>query len=320
MYLFDVLPAHAPLLLGAMRAVALADGEESPKERALLEAARDALGLSLSIADVRPVAADDEALEALGSVEREHVVQSMLLMAIMDGRGAPEEARLIERFAARLGVSEPRVQNLGQLAEGRFAWMKLDLTRRGYPFSELLATCKEEGLSGLYRTFAPLVGLGRSASVARRYIDLGSLPEGTLGRAYWSFIYDNKLDFPGEGAIGERGVWHDMIHVLGGYGVDPISEAEVVAFMAGFRKEDPFFWVFTSVLQFQVGLRISPFAMGHPDLIEPRRYLAHHKRGSLVDRDLSRDWDFRADWETPLTVLRERFNVVPLDDPRVGLV
>src|SRR4051812_3585148 len=36
MFLFDVAPAHARLLLSAMRAVALADGPESPKERELL--------------------------------------------------------------------------------------------------------------------------------------------------------------------------------------------------------------------------------------------------------------------------------------------
>lgn len=319
MYLFDVLPAHAPLLLGAMRAVALADGEETPKERALLEVARDTLGLRGPIDDHRPIAGDEAELDALGPAEREHVVQSMLLMAIMDGAGSPEEAALIARTAARLSVSEPRVKNLEQLAHGRFERMKFDLTRRGYPKAELVATAKEEGLAGLYRTFGPLLGVGKSPEIAQRYIDLGRLPEGTLGRAYWSFIYDNGLDFPGEGAVGERGVWHDMIHVVGGYPVDPIGEAEVVAFMAGFRREDPFFWVFTSVLQFQVGLRISPFAPGVPDRIDPRRYLLHHKRGSLVNCDLSRDWDFRADWETDLTELRRRFDVAPLDDPRIGL-
>lgn len=319
MLFFDVLPPHAPLLLGAMRAVALADGEETPKELALLAAARDALGQSTPIAEVTPLRDDAEELSALSPVEREHLVQAMLLMAVMDGRGAPEEAALVARFASRLGVDEPRVHNLEQLARGEVAWMRFDLTRKGYARSELLATAREEGIAGLYETFGPLVGLGKSAGIAQKYIALGALPEGTLGRAYFTFIQENGLDFPGEGAIGERGVWHDMLHVLGGYPVDPLGEAEVVAFLAGFRREDPFFWIFTVVLQFQVGLRISPFAPGVPDRVDPRRFLAHHVRGSLVNRDLSRDWDFRADWETPLAELRRRFDVVPLDDPRVGL-
>ncbi len=312
MYLFDVQPGHAPLLLGAMRAVALADGDESPKERALLEAARDALGLDVALTDVAPARVDDPALDALDASEREHVVQTMILMAVMDGAGSSEEAALVASFAARLGVDDTRVANLDQLARGRVAFMKFDLTRRGYAKSELVATAREEGLAGLYKTFGPLAGLGKSADVVRKYNDLGKLPEGTLGRAYWSFIVKHELDFPGEGAIGERGVWHDMIHVVGDYETDPIGEAEVVAFMSGFRKEDPFFWVFTSVLQFQVGLRISPFAPGVPHQIDPRKYMTHHRRGALVTCDLSHDWDFRADLGTPLEEIRERYHVVPL--------
>lgn len=312
MYLFDVSPRHAPLLLGAMRAVACADGAETPKERALLEAARDALGLAAPIEAFAPATTDDPALDDLGPAERERLVQSMILMAIMDGTGAPEEAALVVGFARRLGVSEPRIANLEQLARGRVAFMSLDLTRKGYPAHELLATAREEGLRGVYRTFAPILGLGKDAELVRKYNDLGTLPDGTLGRAYWSFIVDNGLAFPGEGPIAERGVWHDMIHVLGGYPVDPVGEAEVVAFMAGFRREDPFFWVFTSVLQFQVGVRLSPFAPGVPDQIEPRRYLAHHWRGTQVNCDLSADWDFREDLGTPLEALRARFTVPPL--------
>jgi hypothetical protein len=189
--------------------------------------------------------------------------------------------------------------------------MKFDLTRKGYAKSELVKTAHEEGLRGLYMTFAPLVGLGHDPNVARKYIALGELPEGTLGRGYFDLITKNDLQFPGEGPIGERGVWHDMIHVMGDYKTDPRGEAEVVAFMAGFRKEDPFFWVFTSVLQFQVGLRISPFAPGVPDRIEPRSYMAHHARGAKVTCDLSVDWRFEDDFATPLADLRRRFNVQP---------
>ncbi len=312
MFLFDVAPAHASLLLSAMRTVALADGPESPKERELLTAAHAALALSSPLSAVNAISADDPALLELSPVEREHVVQSMLLMAIMDGTGNAAEADIVARFAEVLAVSEPRVQNLRQLASGRLEFMKFDLTRKGYAKTELLKTAHEEGLRGLYMTFAPLVGLGHDADVTRKYIALGELPEGTLGRVYFELITKNELTFPGEGPIGERGVWHDMIHVIGGYATDPRGEAEVVAFMAGFRREDPFFWVFTSVLQFQVGLRISPFAPGVPDNIEPRRYLAHHARGAKVNCDLSVDWRFKDDFATPLAELRQRFHVEPI--------
>ena len=297
-----------------MRAVALADGEETAKERALLEVARDALGLPAD-ASIAPLEASDTTLTDLDPRERERVIHAMVLMAIMDGSASIKEATLVAQFAEALGVDDARVQNLRQLAEGRVRYMRFDLTRKGYAKEELLHTAKEEGLAGLYRTFGPLLGLAQDADLARRYIALGELPAGTVGRAYFDLITKNDLSFPGEaGGIAERGMWHDMLHVVGGYTTDPLGEAEVVAFMAGFRKQDPFFWLFTAALQFQVGLRISPFAPGVPDRIDPRRFVLHHKRGSLVKVDLTTEWDFEKDFERPLADVRRELGVVPIAD------
>lgn len=314
MFLFDVREDHKALILGAMRSVALADGAETPKERALLAIARDAIGLDTPLDDIPPVDADHPELPSLDARERERVIQSMILMAIMDGAGSASEAELVARFASKLAVADARVENLRQLADGRVRWMRFDLTRKGYAKTELAATAKEEGLAGVYRTFGPLLGLGTDPDVARRYIALGELPPGTVGRAYFDLIQKNDLSFPGEaGGLAERGMWHDMLHVIGGYPVDPIGEAEVVAFMAGFRKDDPFFWLFTVALQFQVGLVISPFAPGVADQIDPARFVRHHKRGALVTIDLSTEWRFEDDFERPLEEVRARYNVVPLD-------
>lgn len=314
MFLFDVEPSHRALLLRAMRAVALADGPASPKELALLAATSDALR-----ADVDgSLDVDAPELLELSPVERERLVQSMILMAIMDGEGSGAETTLVERVADRLGVHDARVENLRQLAEGRVRWMRFDLTRKGYARDEFLRTAREEGVRGLYRTFGPIVGLASDPLLAQKYIALGELPEGSVGRAYFELITKNQLSFPGEpDGLGERGMWHDMIHVIGGYPVDPLGEAEVVAFMAGFRKEDPFFWLFTVALQFQVGLVISPFAPGVPDQIDPRRFVLHHRRGSLVKTDLSVDWRFEDDYARPLEDVRREHHVLPLDEVRL---
>lgn len=313
MFLFDVEPARKLTMLRAMRAVALADGTLSPKERALLEVSRDALGL----ADPIDALAAFELEEADGT-DGERIVQAMILMAIMDGAAAPEEAALVAAVAARAGVDDARVANLRQLAEGRVHWMRFDLTRRGYAKDELARTAKEEGLLGIYRTFGPLLGLAHDPDVARKYIAFGEYPKGTVGRAYFDLITENDLSFPGEaGGLAERGMWHDMLHVAGGYRTDPIGEAEVVAFMAGFRREDPFFWLFTVALQFQVGLVISPFAPGVPDQIDPRRFVLHHKRGALVNCDLSTEWRFEEDWASDLEEVRRRLNVIPLAEVRL---
>ena len=318
MYLFDVADDEKTTLLRAMRAVAVADGTETPKERALLEVAREALGLSTStsIDDLPPLEAN--AVGSLSKTTAERVIQTMILMAIMDGAGAKSEADVVSSFATALGVDDARVANLRQLADDRVRYMRFDLTRKGYARVELERTAREEGLAGIYKTFGPLVGLAQDPELARKYIAFGEKPVGTVGRAYFDLITKNDLSFPGEaGGLAERGLWHDMLHVIGGYGVDPVGEAEVVAFMAGFRKEDPFFWLFTVALQFQVGLVISPFAPGVPDVIDPRRFVLHHKRGSLVSADLTTEWPFHDDWDLPLAEVRARYNVVPLEAVRL---
>ncbi|MDX2010518.1 MAG: hypothetical protein SFW67_10025 [Myxococcaceae bacterium] len=312
MFLFDVPREHREVLLRAMTAVAAADGAVSPPEQVLLDAAREAL----SLPTMPDGGFDPHSLSSATPAVRERVVQAMLLMAVMDGQGSRSEAQVIEAAALALGVDEPRVVNLRQLAEGRVRTMWFDLTRKGYAKEEFLLAAKEDGVRGLWKTFAPILGLSSDGALADRFIESGRLPEGTLGRAYFDFLVRNRLPFPGEPrAVAERGLWHDLSHVLGDYETSPAEEALVVSFIAGYRREDPFFWLFTIALQFQVGLRISPFSPGVPGHIDPRAFVLHHQRGAAVRVDLSRDWNFHADWERPLVDVRRALDVPPRDGP-----
>jgi uncharacterized tellurite resistance protein B-like protein len=318
MFVFGASERVRRCLVRAMRSVARADGAETAKELALLSAVAHALG-EAELASAPPyedahAIARDVAAEGVGSTEREHIIQAMLLMALMDGDGTDAEATLIDATALALGVDEPRTKNLRQLASGQIASMRLSLMRRGYFRDELMRTAKEEGVAGLYRTFGPIVGLADDPERARRFNDLGKLPNGTLGRSYWEFIVQNGFGFPGEHkAVAERGLWHDMTHVLGGYPTTPDGESNVVAFIAGYRKDDPFFWLFTVALQFQVGLKISPFSPGLRDQLDPTQWVLHHARGALVNRDLSEGWDIWSDIERPLEELRASFNILPVE-------
>lgn len=60
---------------------------------------------------------------------------------------------------------------------------------------------------------------------------LRSLPSGTFGRAWADFLDRNNLQPLTTGS--RRKQLHDGIHVLTGYGSDPIGEAEVQAFILG---------------------------------------------------------------------------------------
>src|SRR4249919_580428 len=100
MFLFDVAREHATLLLRAMRTACVADERVDPNERVLLESAVDAL-VPLSLEELRAT--------NLSPAEREHVVQAMILMTIIDGDASDREARVVSDFAEALDVSEPRV-------------------------------------------------------------------------------------------------------------------------------------------------------------------------------------------------------------------
>lgn len=60
---------------------------------------------------------------------------------------------------------------------------------------------------------------------------LRSFPEGSFGKAWADFLDDNDLQPLTKGF--RRKQLHDGIHILTGYGSDPIGEAELQAFLLG---------------------------------------------------------------------------------------
>jgi len=309
---FAMSPEQVEAGLRLMKTVALADGALSEREVGLIEAAARALDAPCAAASLLPIEVA-EAASALGDpITRERAVQAALLVAMIDGEATIPEVTAIERFARALGVDDPRIANLRQLALGQVRRMWLDLARRSFAKPIFEEAIEKRGLAGAWKIVAPMVGLGRDADLARRYNDLGRLPAGTLGRAYWDFIVSNDLGFPGEGVVAEEGVWHDLSHVLGGYGTDPEGEVQVVSFIAGYRREDPFFWLFTIALQFHLGIKVSPYSPGLRGHFDPELVLKALERGMAMTRDLSVDWDYQADLVRPLADVRADYGV-PLD-------
>jgi tellurite resistance protein len=302
---------EAVAALRMMKAIALADGGLDEREVSLIGASARALGVSCDARTLAPATAE-EVGAALGDPRlRERAVQAAVLVAMIDGTAAHAEVEAIEHFAAALGVDEPRVRNLRQLADGHVRRLWLDLARRSFARPIFERALKERGLEGVLRIALPMVGLGKDPDLARRYNDLGKLPEGTLGRAYWRFVVDNDLGFPGEGVVAEDGVWHDLSHVLGGYDTSPAGEVSVVSFIAGYRREDPFFWLFTIALQFHLGVKVSPYSPPLHGHFDPALVLAALHRGMAMNRDLSVDWDYRSDLERSVDEVRSAYGVPP---------
>lgn len=305
-------PAGATLALRVMRSVARADGERET-ERSLLGAAADLLGVD---PEVGPATPGEAAALALPAREAERVVQAAILMALMDGAISPSELESVRAFAAALGVEEPRVHNLAQLAEGRIRSMWLDLARRSWARDVFVEALKAKGPAGVWKIVGPMIGRAVDPALARRYIALGELPEDTLGHAYFRFVFDHELPFPGEPhGVAESGVWHDCAHVLGGYGITPEEEIRVVSFIAGFSRRDPFFWLFTITLQFHLGIAVSPYSAPREGLFDPPSILAAFERGAAMTVDLGAPdfdpWDW---FPRPLEEVRRALNVPPRGD------
>jgi hypothetical protein len=304
--------------LRGAKAIALADGTLSEAEVALLEAAARALGVTCDVAALLPASGEEVAALLPAGVLRERAVEAAIVLAMIDGVVRPEEVRAIETYARALGVDEPRVANLRQLSAGHVRRMWVDLARRSFAKPIFEEALRRRGLGGVWKIVAPMIGLGKDPDLARRYANLGALPGGTLGHGYFRFIVDNELGFPGEGVVAEEGVWHDLTHVLAGYGTDPEGEVAVVSFIAGYRREDPFFWIFTIALQFHLGIKVSPYSPNLTGHFDTENVLRAMRRGMAMTKDLSVDWDFWPDLALPVETVRAKYGIVACAPRVVG--
>lgn len=298
---------EARALLGAMRFVLGRDVSDEA-ERALLDVAARIVGQP-TLGEVVPL--EPEAVAALATTPkvRERIVQSAILATLMDGVVEAEEVAGVRALARALDVDEPRLVALSHLARGRTALAWLDLARRSFARDVFEKALAGGGPSHLYKIVAPLVGLGVDGELAARYVGLGELPPGTLGRAYFDFLVRNELPFPGEHrAVPEAGVWHDVTHVLAGYETADEEEILVVSFIAGYRREDAFFWIFTIALQYHLGIKVSPYSPAKRGLFRPETAMAAYERGTHVVTDLER-WDPWPHFARPLDEVRRELGV-----------
>jgi hypothetical protein len=107
-------------------------------------------------------------------------------------------------------------------------------------------------------------------------------------------------------------VFHDLGHVLAGYGTDPQSEIQQAAFQAGFARRDGFSFLLFGILQFHMGMRVTPVAKGHRGLFDVPLVLTALQRGASCNIDLSDGYDVFASKDRPLEELRAELGISPL--------
>jgi hypothetical protein len=171
---------------------------------------------------------------------------------------------------------------------------------------------REEGFAGIRKMLAPFTG-GEDPEVAWKYKQLGLLPEGTLGREFWEHCTKNRFAVPGEkGGIPERLVFHNFGHVLAGYDTRPESEIQQGAFQEGFIREDGFAFLMFVVIQFHLGVKVTPVTDGQTGLFDVAKVLRAAQRGAACKVDLSHRWDPFAVADAPLDQIRAEYGVPAL--------
>ncbi|MEZ4428578.1 MAG: hypothetical protein R3A51_12930 [Nannocystaceae bacterium] len=240
---------------------------------------------------------------------RQRLLQLAIITALVDG--APERATVsrVRALARALGVRDPGVAVLGHVAAGRRRLARALMTRRiiGRFF---LDAWRRAGLAGLRRIIAPLwFARGSDPPVAWRYRALGLLPAGTLGHTLWAHCTERRFSFPGEaGGIPEQLMFHDVGHILTGFNTEPDGEIQQGAFQAGFMRRDGFAILLFVVLQFHLGIKITPVAdpeVGYFDVPKVMRALAAGGRCL----DLSEGWRIWEDAGRPIAEVRHDYGI-----------
>ncbi|PSB23603.1 hypothetical protein [Stenomitos frigidus] len=132
---------------------------------------------------------------------------------------------------------------------------------------------------------------------------LRDLPLGTLGRSLADFLDQEKLAPFQTGP--RRKQLHDSVHVLTGYGADPIGEAEVQAFLLG-AKFHPAHLLLMGGLLRMIHRRVVPLPLLHT-AIRQRLWAAYwHGQRSTFDVDT---WQPEAQWHLPLSQVKALFHL-----------
>ncbi|MGE0711052.1 MAG: hypothetical protein AB7N76_28605 [Planctomycetota bacterium] len=298
--------------LRALKSVALIDGKVHPLERELLDSLqRHVLRTELCVDALAPIEPDELAEAVTDPEHRAQVLHGCIMMTLIDGDAAPGEVQRVDAYADALGVHDASLQDLHRFADHSFRLLRLDLLRRFIAADRMKKEVHDRGLLSLLGVLKTQI-MGGDAAVAARYQALEQLPDGTLGREYFRFIRDNGFALPGEkGGAPEPIVFHDANHVLGSYGTTPEEESQVAAFHAGYRGHDKFGLLLFILMQFHLGVWITPTADGYEGRVDPELVFKAFERGTQVNTDLVTEWDPREDWAVPLEELRRRFNVLP---------
>jgi hypothetical protein len=293
-------------VLRALRHVAVANDRFTDAERALIEGVAHIHGVERDPDALAPIDFEEVARAVVDPHRRKRAVQLAIVTALVEGTPSDATAAAVTALADALEIDEAGLAVLNEVAHGHALMARVDTFRR---FTRFIRNVK--GFPGVLQFALPLLGFGGGdAALAGRYRALAACAPGTLGRALFDHFTANEFKLPGEPG-GLPLVFHDLGHVLAGYGTDPQGEIQQAAFQAGFARNDGFTFLLFGILQFHIGMRITPVARGYRGLFDVPAVLTALHRGASCKADLT-DFDLFARQDHPLDEVRADLGIPPL--------
>jgi len=300
--------------LRAMKTVAMADGALSASEHHMLESIQRIFDTTHVLERLAPITPAELARSFSDPQLRRQLVQGLVIMTLIDGKAGPKETDLVEQFAQALEVDAPEVKNLRHVLKGEILQLRLDLVRRFWLRQKAIEAWNKEGLRGLYKFVRGMMGRYENKELAARYQGLEHYPPGSLGRSLWEYWHANSFALPGQkGGAPEQILFHDCAHVLSGYGTAPEEEVQVACFSAGFQRREPWMFVFFVLLQFHVGIRMTPITKARMGKFDPLKAMIAIRRGAAMTVDLNDGWDYWPVMGEQVVELRRRYNILPAE-------
>ena len=301
-------PSELDVVLRALRNVAVANDAFTESERDFVQSVALMHGASVEPDRLLPVTFEEVARGVVDPHRRKRAVQLAIVMALVEGDPSDATQQSVQALATALDIPERGLRVLYDMSHGHVMAARFEMVRRIRSFAQGV-----DGFPGFLKLALSLVGIGGEDPVlAGRYRALEGCAPGTFGRAFYDHIVDNGFAFPGEKYGVGAMVFHDVGHVFSGYGVEPDGEIQQAAFQAGFTRNDGFLFLLFGVLQFHLGLRITPVAKGQRGFFDVKAVLRAVERGAACRVDFGAGFDIFAHADMPLGELRRRLEIPPL--------
>lgn len=309
--------ARASAVLGAMRQIALTHGAPgvSDADRATIDAAaRIVLGIE-PVPDVAPCSPEQLARVTLDADDAKQSVRMLAVMSLVDGRIDPEKTALVAEYAHALRVDEAYLNVLAEAAQGEVAAATACMIRRNVASLPLVDGAGID--TDPVAPFLPYRDGNDDPALTARYVELGRLPEGTFGRAFWEHFHGNGFAFPGDpnGLAEGFTTPHDTSHVLSGYSTSQQGEMCVSTYIGAMHPDHPMSAEVLPVLfSWHLGIKLNEIAGSSTGVFEPRRFWTAWDRGAATTVNVfDPGWDFWAATPVPLDELRRAYTVPAVD-------